>query len=119
MLFESTWSPAEPAWVADHRWGAQVVVPASAFAELARAAGESLHGAGGGVRSLLLEQALILTGEEPRRVQVLAAGGGLTLGIYSRPARDGDSSWTLHARAELERPAPRDPLPSAPEPPRR
>lgn len=101
VLFESSWSLDRPTWVADHRVGDEVIVPAAAIAELARAAAESLHGAAGQVRSLLLEKAIVLARDEPRRVQVLAPRGALRLGIYSRPAGDADASWTLHATAEL------------------
>ncbi|HTV23157.1 MAG TPA: type I polyketide synthase, partial [Polyangiaceae bacterium] len=121
VLFESSWSPSHPAWVADHRVGDEVVVPAAALVELARAAAESLHGGGAAVRSLLLERALVLQENEPRRVQVLAARGGQRLGIYSRAsepagAREPMAPWTLHATAELEREPPHASSPEVPEP---
>ncbi len=86
--FESRLAPQTPGWLADHRVFGEVVVPASAWLELAEAAGRAVFGSGGAaVADLSIEQALTLPAAESRRLQTVA-----------RPAENGEWRVEVHAQ---------------------
>ncbi|WP_062213689.1 type I polyketide synthase [Streptomyces sp. NBRC 109706] len=107
-------------WLADHAVLGQVLVPGTAFVELAATVGGQVGC--GFVEELTLGGPLILTGSDAVRVQAIVQPpddtGRRSLGIYSRPddgTRDAGGAaddWTPHATATL---APTTPEP-APEP---
>ncbi|MGW6396502.1 SDR family NAD(P)-dependent oxidoreductase, partial [Streptomyces sp. NPDC055103] len=119
LLLTGRLAPGSHLWLADHRIGGTVLVPATAFLELAVAAGD-LAGAGR-VAELTLEAPLALTGRAGVRVQVAVApadaAGLRSFTIHSRPEdrpedRAGDPSeepsgddparpWTRHASGSL------------------
>ncbi|MGW1597964.1 HAD-IIIC family phosphatase [Streptomyces sp. NPDC002343] len=100
---------AQP-WLADHAVFGTVILPGTAFVELALRAAEEAGCAG--VRDLTLHAPLSLPehGETDLQVQVGAAGAtGRTVEVHSRP--HGTQEWTHHASGLLvEEPA------AAPEP---
>ncbi|MCX2970865.1 type I polyketide synthase, partial [Streptomyces marinisediminis] len=91
-------------WLADHVVAGGVLLPATAFLELAFTAAERVSA--GTVEDLTLEAPLVFTEQEAVRVQVRVAepaGGGVrSFTIHSRPAADGpDQPWTRHATGVL------------------
>jgi polyene macrolide polyketide synthase len=91
-------------WLADHAVMDTVLLPGTAFVELALAAA-GRTGAGG-VEELTLMAPLVLDGERAVQVAVAAPDedGRRTIEIYSRPeagADDADVEWTLHASGAL------------------
>ncbi|MER6349025.1 SDR family NAD(P)-dependent oxidoreductase [Streptomyces sp. NPDC001595] len=92
-------------WLADHAIGGTVLVPATAFLELALAAGGRLGA--DRVDELTLEAPLVLPEHTPVRVQVAVGApdpsGGRTFGVYARPdAGSGEpETWTRHASGAL------------------
>ncbi|WP_425325871.1 SDR family NAD(P)-dependent oxidoreductase [Micromonospora endolithica] len=97
---------AEHPWLGDHRVDGQVLLPGSAFVDLA------LHAAGDGqVAELTLQAPLALSGEDAVDLRVVVAppgaAGDRTIGIHSRPSDDTDAGWLTHATGILaaERPA--------------
>jgi thioester reductase-like protein len=102
--YELHLSRTDPVWLADHRIGDEIVFPATAFLELARAASETDDAsAERRVKGLSLLAPLKVDGAAGRRVQVVVSEGESRVAIYSRPA-DGaaDVQWSLHATGELE-----------------
>ncbi|MFD9885593.1 type I polyketide synthase [Streptomyces alboflavus] len=106
-VLTARWSLDTHPWLADHAVGDTVVVPGTAFVELA-----ALAGAGTGcphVRELIQERPLVLADGGAARIQVRVAPpdeeGTRTLGVYARP--DGHDepaapdSWSCHARGVL------------------
>ncbi|MFJ5263368.1 type I polyketide synthase [Streptomyces sp. NPDC088387] len=87
-------------WVRDHVVGGRVLLPATAFLELALRAGyRAGHPRLG---ELVLHTPLDLTGGVPTDVRVTTApstAGGLDLTVTSRPASGGP--WTTHASGHL------------------
>src|SRR5579875_2574749 len=88
-------------WLADHAVGGTVLLPGTAFVELAVAAGDQ---AGcGQVEELTLESPLILPSTGGVQVQVVVAApaetGTRTVEIYARPdtTEDGEGEWVRHA----------------------
>ncbi|MFG2957333.1 SDR family NAD(P)-dependent oxidoreductase [Streptomyces sp. NPDC048291] len=87
-------------WLADHVIGGRVVVPATAFAELAARA----DGSAGPVRlaELALHAPLVLAPGQETQVQVVAGApdgtGGRPVTVWARPA-DTPGPWTRHATA--------------------
>ncbi|MCB5168295.1 type I polyketide synthase [Streptomyces bambusae] len=105
------WSLRTHEWIADHTVFDSVVVPATAYMDLALWAGE--QAGTGTVEELSLEVPLILpdTGDVQVRVVVGAEDetGRRSLDVYSRPAADtGDApaGWTRHAMGNLAPTAP-------------
>ncbi|MFC4515447.1 type I polyketide synthase [Streptomyces ehimensis] len=102
-------------WLADHAIDGTVLVPATAFIELAVAAGD--RAGTGQVEELTLRAPLVLPERGAVRVQVAVAAaeanGSRPFTIHARPEVSGGDEpqpWTLHAAGTLA-PAP---LPAAP-----
>ncbi|WP_250290910.1 type I polyketide synthase, partial [Frankia sp. CiP1_Cm_nod1] len=92
-------------WLADHVVHATVVVPGTAFVELAVRAGDEVGL--DAVEELVLEAPLTLPARGAVEIQVVVAApdgtGKRTFGVYARPAIDGDTpaDWTRHATGLL------------------
>ncbi len=90
---------AQP-WLAAHRVNGSVVVPSTAFLELALRAGA--HTDCGHVRELVLESPLVLPEHGRVHLQIRVAEpdalGSRVFGVYGRPENpDTDGPWTRHA----------------------
>ncbi|MFG2877698.1 type I polyketide synthase [Streptomyces sp. NPDC048337] len=115
LLLTSRLSVAGHPWLADHAISGAVLVPATAFLELAVAAGDQAGAAR--VTELTLEAPLALTGQQAVRIQVAVAptdGSGLrSFTIHSRPdsgEAEDHAPWTRHASGALDA----TPTPAAP-----
>ncbi|HVU25844.1 MAG TPA: SDR family NAD(P)-dependent oxidoreductase, partial [Opitutus sp.] len=95
--FEATLALFAPAWLADHRVFEHVVVPATAWLELAHAAGRSGNGEFA-VREFSIEQALVLDGARACALQTVVKPDGRV----EMFARHGDG-WRKHATAQIAR----------------
>jgi acyl transferase domain-containing protein/acyl carrier protein len=100
----------EQPWLRDHALGGTVLLPGTAFVELALHAAE--HAGCEAVLDLTIEAPLVLDDDDALRLQVLVgaedADGRRTLGIYTRPEQSEDSpfeQWRRHAIGELGRSA--------------
>ncbi|MFI0939901.1 SDR family NAD(P)-dependent oxidoreductase [Streptomyces sp. NPDC021020] len=100
-------SPQTHGWLADHAVEDQVLLPGTAFVELAlRAAAET---GCSGVTELTLEAPMAIPPEGAVQVQVVAAAaddaGSRRVAVYSRPEDASlDGAWTSHAAGELSGP---------------
>ncbi|MEU3688270.1 type I polyketide synthase [Streptomyces narbonensis] len=111
VLLTGRLSLAEQPWLADHVVNGAVLLPATAFLELALAAGD--HVGAVRVEELTLEAPLVLPERGAVRIQVGVSGGaeapaGRTFGVYSSPdsggADTGDDApreWTRHVSGVL------------------
>ncbi|KOY55922.1 Type I polyketide synthase [Streptomyces sp. XY332] len=112
VVFTDLWSLRTHEWIADHAVFDSVVVPATAYMDLALSVGA--HVGCASVEELSLEVPLILpeTGDVQVRVVAGAAdeSGRRSLDVYSRPAEDaaGAGGWTRHAMGTLVPGAPQD-----------
>ncbi|ONI87638.1 polyketide synthase [Saccharothrix sp. ALI-22-I] len=91
-------SAREHPWLANHRIGGSVLLPGTAFLELALAAGERVGA--DLVEELVLESPLVL--DEPVTVQVAlgeSTGAGRPFAVHSRG--DAATGWTRHASGHL------------------
>ncbi|WP_329340040.1 type I polyketide synthase [Streptomyces sp. NBC_00663] len=95
-------SAAQP-WLVDHQVLGRVVVPGTAFVELALRAADAA-----GCRTLeelTLQTPLVLSESGAVQVQVVVGGtddpGRRDVGIYSRVEGDDEESWTCHAKGVL------------------
>ncbi|WP_344451887.1 SDR family NAD(P)-dependent oxidoreductase, partial [Actinocorallia aurantiaca] len=86
-------------WLADHRVGGSVLLPGTAFVELASRAAD-LAGLAS-IADLTLHAPLVLEPRRPLTVQVTVRddGDGADLEIHSRPGDDGP--WVRHASGRL------------------
>ncbi|WP_406281199.1 type I polyketide synthase [Nocardia sp. NBC_00881] len=106
-LFTGRLSVRTHPWIADHAVFGSVLLPGTAFAELALSAGARLHV--DVIEELLLEAPLMLVGGAEVDLQLSVAApdgeGRRAFAIYSRPAADGDSAdehpWVRHAAGVL------------------
>jgi NAD(P)-dependent dehydrogenase (short-subunit alcohol dehydrogenase family)/thioesterase domain-containing protein/acyl carrier protein len=101
-------------WLADHVVMGSVLLPASAFLELALHAGA--HAGADVVQELELSVPLLLDDERAVAIQVTVTDpdedGRRRLAIYSRPEMPDDTAdWTEHATATLTPDGPADPPP--------
>ncbi|MEV6932310.1 beta-ketoacyl synthase N-terminal-like domain-containing protein [Dactylosporangium sp. NPDC051485] len=89
-------------WLADHAVNGTVLLPGTAFVELALRAGQECGCPA--VEELTIQAPLVLGGEDAVRVQVWIsepdADGRRPLTVHSRPDRD-DAGWTVHAEGRL------------------
>ncbi|WP_373873073.1 SDR family NAD(P)-dependent oxidoreductase [Actinoplanes palleronii] len=105
VLFTGRWSLRDHAWLADHAVFGAVVVPATAYLDLALWAGESVGCFA--IDELTLETPLIVppSGEIRVRVVVGAAdeAGRRSLDVYSGPgeADSATTAWSRHASGHL------------------
>ncbi|MEV5975363.1 type I polyketide synthase, partial [Streptomyces sp. NPDC051921] len=90
-------------WLADHALAGTVVLPGTAYAELALHAGQSLGTQR--IDELMLAQPLVLPAEGSVQVQVVVESAGddgrRGVGVYAR--RTEDEEWTRHAQGVLAR----------------
>jgi acyl transferase domain-containing protein/acyl carrier protein len=96
-------------WLADHVVAGAVVVPGTAFVELAIQAGDAVGC--GRVEELVLETPLVLTAEGGMQLQVMTGGPDQgrrrAVQVYARPADEGaEVPWTRHASGMLAPAAP-------------
>jgi acyl transferase domain-containing protein/NADPH:quinone reductase-like Zn-dependent oxidoreductase/acyl carrier protein len=100
-LFTGRLSLATHPWLRDHAVLERVLLPGTAFAELALAAAR--HVGAGAVEDLTLAMPLVLDPDGAVDVQVTVAkpaeDGQRPVDVYSRPA--GEEEWTLHASGRL------------------
>ncbi|MFH9299483.1 SDR family NAD(P)-dependent oxidoreductase, partial [Streptomyces sp. NPDC017520] len=95
-------------WLADHRIQGTVLVPATAFVELAAAAGRAAGAEH--LVELTLEAPLALPEQRAVRLQVAVsapdAAGARTFTVYSRPETEDDeqAAWTRHVSGALAAP---------------
>jgi mycoketide-CoA synthase len=111
VVFTGLWSLQTHDWLADHAVFDSVVVPATAYLDLALSVGD--HVGCAQVEELSLEVPLILPdpGEVQVRIVVGAADetGRRSLDVYSRAEEDAETTggWTRHAMGNLAPAAPR------------
>ncbi len=100
-LFQSRLSDRSPAYLADHVVQGSIVVPGAAYLEIALAAGEQVFGPGRHVvEDLAIQNPCFLPPAAARVAQTGVSpemGGQVTVDIYSAPADEDSSAWTLHA----------------------
>ncbi|WP_189062341.1 type I polyketide synthase, partial [Micromonospora parathelypteridis] len=96
VLLTGRLSPRSHAWLADHRIGGTVVVPAAVLADLV------LHAAAGSaVEELVVETPLTLDDEGAVDLRVTVTGGHRVT-VHSRPGdAPADLPWTRHAEARI------------------
>ncbi|MFG2219673.1 type I polyketide synthase, partial [Streptomyces sp. NPDC048685] len=102
-LFAGQLSLQSHAWLADHVVLGSVLLPGTAFVDLALYAGERVGC--GGLEELTLEAPLVLPerGGVSVQLSVAAAGadGRRVVSVHSRPADDAEGEWVCHARGVL------------------
>nr|WP_162890126.1 type I polyketide synthase [Streptomyces olivoreticuli] len=104
FLFTGRLSLRTHAWLADHAVLGRVLLPGTAFVELALRAGDSVGC--GTVEELTLEAPLVFREREAVLIQVTVGGpdeeGRRTLSVYARPeAASEQAPWTRHATGTL------------------
>ncbi len=105
VVFTGRWSLRTHGWLADHAVFGAIVVPATAYLDLALWVGAFLGS--GGVDDLSLAVPLIIPGSGDVPVRVVAGPadetGHRSLEVYSRPGEDGRTvgGWTRHATGRL------------------
>ncbi|MCF0079771.1 type I polyketide synthase [Streptomyces lomondensis] len=102
-LFAGQLSLQSHAWLADHVVLGSVLLPGTAFVDLALYAGERVGC--GGLEELTLEAPLVLPerGGVSVQLSVAAAGadGRRVVSVHARPADDAEGEWVCHARGVL------------------
>jgi acyl transferase domain-containing protein/NADPH:quinone reductase-like Zn-dependent oxidoreductase/acyl carrier protein len=107
-------------WLTDHAFAGTVLLPATAFLELALAAAERLGQEQ--VSELTIAAPLILPEQGSVALQISVGGpdeeGSREIRFHSRPEREEDTEWTLHASGSLspERISAPDPFDAWPPP---
>ncbi|MGW7276301.1 type I polyketide synthase [Streptomyces sp. NPDC054864] len=111
VVFTDLWSVRTHDWLADHAVFGAVVVPATAYLDLALTVGE--HVGAATLEELSLEVPLILPDAGDVQVRVVAGAadetGRRSLDVYSRSGEDAGTvgGWTRHAMGNLAPAAPR------------
>jgi myxalamid-type polyketide synthase MxaB len=105
-VFRCWLSPASPAFIGEHRVFDVVVLPGTAYIEMALAAAGSVSdGTNTGLHDLAIHEAMIFGEDEVREVQVVVespTGTDPGIRVFSRGGGgDGGFPWTLHASARI------------------
>ncbi|CDR01146.1 Beta-ketoacyl synthase [Streptomyces iranensis] len=104
-------------WLADHTVVGRVLLPGTAFVELALRAGDEVGC--GRVDELIVRAPLVLPERDGVQIQVAVAGpdeaGRCAFTVYARP--DGDPEWSQHATGVLAVETPTEPVTLAAWPP--
>ncbi|WP_063763225.1 type I polyketide synthase [Streptomyces sp. NRRL WC-3742] len=117
LVLSGRLSLATHPWLADHAVHGTVVVPGTAFVELALQAAARTGTTGLG--ELTLQAPLVLTEQGARLLQVTVAApdeedGSRAVTVHSRPEDADLGAWTLHAAGRLSaQPAAPDPSPAS------
>ncbi len=102
-VFSGRLSLAKLPWLSDHVIAGSVLLPGTAFVELALAAADRVGA--GGVEELTLVTPLVLDGVAAVVLQVLVeepdATGGRPVSVFSRREGDEQVPWVLHASGVL------------------
>ncbi|QKW05113.1 SDR family NAD(P)-dependent oxidoreductase [Streptomyces sp. NA04227] len=110
LLFTGRLSAETQPWLADHAVGGTVILPGTAFVELAVRAGD--EAGAGRLEELSLQAPLALPERGGVQIQVLVgeadSAGRRPVAVHSRPENAAGQPWTRHASGEL--------APAAPEP---
>lgn len=103
-FWEGEIDPSEQRYLRDHRVGEGVVLPASAFLEMALTAAQARFGAAGAIESLGLTRPMPLPESARVTVQLVAEGEGpasASIRIASRPTGEEDAAWVVHAEGRI------------------
>ncbi|MEU3188554.1 SDR family NAD(P)-dependent oxidoreductase, partial [Streptomyces sp. NPDC006923] len=107
-LFTSRLSGGSHPWLADHTIAGEVLLPGTAFLELAVRAGDEVGC--GRVEELTLEAPLVLPDRGAVRLQVVVGAadgtGHRTVSVYSHLEGTSEGPWTRHASGVLSAAAP-------------
>ncbi|HYJ97851.1 MAG TPA: acyltransferase domain-containing protein, partial [Burkholderiaceae bacterium] len=112
--FERRLTAGDPAWLADHRIGGEVVMPLTAYLEIALAAARQVHGSTlASVQNVEVIEPLLLGDAAPRLMQVVVDGDGAAARVrmFSRDGGSEQAPWSQHVSAMVaigadpERPA--------------
>ncbi|WP_370350378.1 type I polyketide synthase [Catenulispora sp. EB89] len=105
ILLSGRLSLASSPWLADHTIGGVVLLPATAFAELALQAADAAGAGAEWIEELTLHTPLALTASDAMDIQVTVgaadASGRRSLSVYSRPCDGSSSEWTRNASGQL------------------
>jgi acyl transferase domain-containing protein/acyl-CoA synthetase (AMP-forming)/AMP-acid ligase II/aryl carrier-like protein len=103
IVFQSHLSATTPAWLADHRVYGQAIVPATAYLEMALAAGKTILKTDVILEQVKIQQALLLSDAQAKTVQLIVAKTekGATFEIYSLIAEEQPDDWVLHASGTI------------------
>jgi amino acid adenylation domain-containing protein len=104
---ETILSSTRPAWLADHRVGGEVVVPAAAILELFHAACTPRADEGCEFFRVVFQAPIVLRGDSGRRVHVVYDESSSRLHLFSQPLGAAADDWELHASAERRGVTPR------------
>jgi acyl transferase domain-containing protein/NADPH:quinone reductase-like Zn-dependent oxidoreductase/SAM-dependent methyltransferase/acyl carrier protein len=104
---EPTWrqriEPDQTTWLADHRVGEAVVLPAAAYVDMALAAGQEALDAPAEITRLSIDRALTLTPDDPDAAVTLHSSLAAD-GTFAVASRSGAGSpWVRHARGRVRR----------------
>ncbi len=106
-VFESQLNRSFPSFLADHQVLSLVVVPATAYVEMALAAAINAFGEGmWAIEDIVIHEALILTGEDECTIQLILSGDAeaASFKIFSLRANESDDdAWQLHASGNIGR----------------
>ena len=99
--------PRQQAWLADHKVGAAIVLPAAAYVEMALAASRECFAdaAGHTLEGLDIVSPVVFDGEHARTLRLVFHPQDLRFHIEGRQRLSSDA-WTLHAQGRLRGPAP-------------
>ncbi|MEM7674933.1 MAG: SDR family NAD(P)-dependent oxidoreductase [Myxococcota bacterium] len=116
--FESMLSPSAPAWLADHRVGQSVILPAAAFVELMMAAGRHHFGGAGVIEltDLTIDNALTFGTHAEVRLHTVATSTAdeVRVRTFSADAKTSAGTWIAHAESRVRRSTLDTPLPQPP-----
>ncbi len=105
IIFQSRISPSAPAYLVDHRVYQKIILPGTAYLEMALAAGKAVFKSDNFlVEDLVIQQALEVVENQDKLVQIVLtpdANHGYELQIFSQVSQETEE-WILHVQGKLK-----------------
>jgi myxalamid-type polyketide synthase MxaB len=103
IVFQAHLCTTAPAWLADHRVYGQAIVPATAYLDMALAAGKSILKTDVFLEQVTIRQALLLADAQVKTLQfiIMRKENEAVFEIYSLATEEQPDDWILHASGKI------------------
>ncbi len=109
IVFETTLDADDPSFLADHQIMGLILMPATAYVEMALAAAAQVFGdMPGTIENMAIQAALVVQDSKPQTVQLILSKTEADSASFQIVSQSGDDAkWTLHASGAIRKDAAR------------
>ena len=105
IVFEAILSADDPSFLADHQILGMIIMPATAYVEMALAAAMQVFGnVPCAIENMVIQEALVIPDRQPQTVQLIFSKVDADSASFQIVSRAGDSDqWTLHVSGAIRK----------------